>query len=123
MLTQLSLWLTLFLAAVLAGDALLSLRPPRFVRDCLEGVRFPADWWWVLIVVKLLAAGGLVLGVWVPGMSLAAAAGVVVYFLCAVAAHLRAGFLGSAFWLNCLGMLALSGVTAGVLAARVLTLG
>lgn len=123
MLTQLSLWLTLFLAAVLAGDVLLSLRPPRFVRDCLEGVRFPADWWWVLIVVKLLAAGGLVLGVWVPGMSLAAAAGVVVYFLCAVTAHLRAGFLGSAFWFNCLGMLALSGVTAGVLAARVLTLG
>ena len=34
--------------------------------------------------------------------------GVVAYFLCAVAAHLRARFLASAFWVNCLGYLAVS---------------
>ena len=34
--------------------------------------------------------------------------GVIVYFLCAAAAHVRARFTGQAFWLNCLGMLALS---------------
>jgi putative membrane protein len=38
---------------------------------------------------------------------------VVVYFLCAVVAHIRAHFLGREFWLNCLGMLALSLVTLG----------
>lgn len=101
-------WLPLVLAAVLFADALFSLRPPRFIRDCLDGVRFPREWWWVLVVVKLLAAGGLVVGTWVPGIGVAASVGVVAYFLCAVVAHLRARFLGSAYWLNCLGMLGLS---------------
>ena len=34
--------------------------------------------------------------------------GVIAYFCAAAAAHIRAHFLGSAFWINCLGMLALS---------------
>ncbi|WP_029088715.1 DoxX family protein [Brevibacterium album] len=112
---QWGLVLSLLLTAALAGDAILSLRPPRFIRDCLEGVRFPADWWWVLIVVKLAGAAGLLTGLSVPGVGLAAAAGAVVYFLCAAAAHLRARFLGTAFWFNCLGMLALSLATTVVL--------
>ena len=48
-------WPTAILAAALFGDALMSIRPPQFIRGCLEGVRLPEDWWWVLIVVKLLA--------------------------------------------------------------------
>ena len=101
-------WPPAVLALVLLADAALSLRPPAFIRDCFDGVGFPREWWWTLIVVKVLAAAGLVAGIWVPGLALAAATGVVVYFLCAVAAHTRARFLGQAFWLNCLGMLALS---------------
>lgn len=104
-------WVPLVLAAVLAADAAVSLRPPGFIRDCLDGVRLPRDWWWVLVVVKLLAVGGLVAGIWVPGLGLAASAGVVAYFCCAVAAHVRAGFFTSAFWVNCLGMLALAVAT------------
>ena len=96
------------LAAVLLGDALISLRPPAFIRDCLNGVRFPRDWWWTLIVIKLLATAGLVAGIWVPGVGLAANTGVVVYFVCAAVAHLRANYLGAASWRNCLGMLVLS---------------
>ena len=34
--------------------------------------------------------------------------GVIAYFCAAAAAHVRAHFLGSAFWINCLGMLAFS---------------
>ena len=41
-------------------------------------------------------------------MGVAANAGVVAYFVCAAIAHVRAGFLGSTFWVNCLGMLAFS---------------
>ena len=41
----------------------------------------------------------------IPGLGAAAAAGLVVYFLCAAAAHLRARYVGRDFWLNCLGML------------------
>lgn len=101
-------WPQTVLAAVLLGDALLSLRPPRFIRDCLDGVGFPREWWWTLIAIKTLAACGLVAGIWIPGVGLAANIGAVAYFACAAAAHLRARFLGPAFWANCLGMLLLS---------------
>ncbi|GAA1487490.1 DoxX family protein [Brachybacterium sacelli] len=101
-------WPLALLALALAVDAALSLRPPAFIRDCLDGVGFPRQWWWVLIVVKTLAVVGLVVGIWLPGVAVAATVGVVAYFGCAVVAHLRARFFGSAFWVNCLGMLALS---------------
>ena len=104
------------LAGALLLDALLSLRPSAFIRDCLDGVRFPRDWWWALIVIKLVAVAGLLAGLVLRGVGLAAAAGVVAYFLSAAAAHLRARFLTSAFWVNCLGMLALSGAVLATLA-------
>ncbi|CAM3092028.1 DoxX family protein [Tsukamurella hominis] len=103
-------WLTVALAVVLLGDALMSLRPPAFIRDCLDGVRFPRDWWWTLVVIKLVAVGGLIAGLYYPGVGVAANAGVVAYFVCAAVAHIRAGFLGSTFWVNCLGMLGFSAV-------------
>lgn len=106
-----SFWLLpAFLATVLLADVVLSIRPVSFIRDCLESVRFPEDWWWVLLVVKMLASAGLVAGIWIPGVALAANLGVVVYFLCAAVAHIRAKATGLAFWLNCLGMLMLSSV-------------
>ncbi|KIP52471.1 DoxX family protein [Leucobacter komagatae] len=105
-------WATALLAVVLIADAALSLRPPRFISSCLSGVGFPRDWWWTLIVIKLLAATGLLAGIWVPGVALAAHVGVIAYFGCAVAAHIRAKFFGVAFWFNCLGMLALAIGTA-----------
>lgn len=101
-------WPPTILALVLLGDAVMSLRPPKFIRDCLHGVGFPREWWWILIVIKLLAVSGLIAGLWLPGIAFAANTGVIVYFGCAAAAHLRARFLGASFWVNCLGMLALS---------------
>ncbi|GGC36293.1 DoxX family protein [Brevibacterium sediminis] len=102
------IWPTLVLAVIVFGDGLLTFRPPRAIAACLDGVGFPRDWWWALAVVKFLAATGLVAGIWIPGLGAAAAAGLVVYFLCAAVAHLRAGYIGRDFWLNCLGMLAVS---------------
>lgn len=98
------------LAAVLAGDALLSIRPPKFISKCLTGVNFPRDWWWSLIGIKTLAAAGLVTGAVMQDSSIltTVSAGVVSYFTFAMVAHLRAQFLGSEFWLNCLGMMGLS---------------
>lgn len=104
-------WLPAILAAVLLGDALLSIRPPKFIDACLSGVGFPRDWWWALIVIKTLAAAGLVVGLRIEGIGLAAVAGVIAYFLMAAYAHIRARFVGTEFWVNCLGMLVFSCAT------------
>lgn len=101
-------WLVLVLAGMLLLDAVMSIRPPKFIRDCLNGVRFPEEWWWTLIVIKLLATAGLIVGLWVPGVAFSANVGVVAYFLCASAAHFRARFVGKEFWVNCLGFLIVS---------------
>ena len=101
-------WLPAVLAAALAVDVAVSIRPLQFVRDCLNGVHFPEDWWWTLIVIKSLAAAGLIVGIWADGIAVAANTGVIAYFGAATAAHIRARFLGQAFWLNCLGMLTLA---------------
>lgn len=104
-------WLVVPLTAALLFDAFASIRPPAFIRECLDGVHFPREWWWTLIVVKTLAVAGLVAGIWIPGIGLAANAGVVAYFVCASVAHIRARYLVQSFWLNCLGMLVLSVAT------------
>lgn len=101
-------WPTALLAVGLFSDAVLSVRPPAFIRQCLEGVGFPRDWWWTLVVIKLLAAAGLVAGLRYAGVGLATNVAVIAYFVCASYAHYRARFLKQEFWLNCLGMLALS---------------
>ncbi|MEU0073359.1 DoxX family protein [Streptomyces sp. NPDC006332] len=104
-------WLPAILAASLLVDAVLSIRPPKFIDDCLSGVGFPRDWWWTLILVKVLAAAGLLVGLHTEGVGLAAVVGVIAYFLAASYAHIRARFTGTEFWLNCLGMLAFSCAT------------
>ncbi len=86
----------------------MSVRPPMFIQRCLDGVGFPRDWWWTLIAIKLTATAGLLAGLKYPGIGFATAVGVVAYFGCAAYAHYRARFLGSEFWINCLGMLTLS---------------
>lgn len=101
-------WPTAVLAVVLLVDAAISIRPPKFIRDCLDGVGFPRGWWWVLFLVKFLAVAGLVAGIVVPGIAFASNLGVIAYILAAASAHLRARFLKQEFWLNCLGMLVLS---------------
>lgn len=121
-MTTVSIILTYALAAVLAGDALLSLKPPAFISRCLSGVNFPKDWWWALIGIKALAALGLIVGALRhdAGIAAAASCGVLGYFLFAIVAHIRAGFLRSEFWLNCLGMTLLSAAVAGVNISQVL---
>lgn len=104
-------WPSTVLDLALFADAVLSMRAPRFIRDCLNGVGFPREWWWALIVIKLMAAIGLLAGLAVPGVGIAANIGAVAYFLAAIYAHIRACFLKQEFWLNCLGMLTLAVAT------------
>ncbi|MBP3089387.1 hypothetical protein EML15_09575 [Corynebacterium sp. sy017] len=109
------LWAPILLALVLLGDILMSIRPLPFIEKCLRGVNLPRQWWWILIYIKTLAVAGLTVGIWIPGVGIATTAAVVAYFIAAAIAHIKAKFLGTEFWLNCLGMLALSIVVLGVM--------
>ncbi|KQB86060.1 DoxX family protein [Corynebacterium lowii] len=113
---------TYILAAVLLGDALLSIKPPAFISRCLSGVNLPRDWWWALIGVKLLATAGLITGALRndPSITATVSIGVLAYFVFAIISHIRARFMGSEFWLNCLGMTLLSGVVTALNVGAVL---
>jgi len=99
-------WPVAVMALIVLVDGALTFKPPKFIADCLDGVGLPRDWWWVLAAVKFPAAIGLFAGIWIPGIGLAAIFGLIAYFLTAAIAHVRAGYVGRDFWLNCLGMLA-----------------
>jgi hypothetical protein len=86
----------------------LVVKPPASVKKCFDGVGFSREWWWVMPIIKGASAAGLPVGLVAPGAALTTTAAIVLYFVVAAAAHIRAKFLSSEFWLNCLGMLALS---------------
>ncbi|WP_174187753.1 DoxX family protein [Nocardia barduliensis] len=78
------------LALAVAGSAVATLvRHPKIV-DTAAAVGFPVQHVWMLGVVKLAAAVGLACGLlWWP-VSVAAALGLVAYFVAAIGMHLRA---------------------------------
>jgi hypothetical protein len=86
---------TTSLAAAMNGyAAFLSLSGADSVMDVADRVRVPHAW--MVPLGTLLASGAVVLlaGLAVPPLGVAAAAGLVVYFICAVGAHLRVGDRG-----------------------------
>ncbi len=74
----------------MAGSGVATLvRQPKII-DTVATVGFPGQHVWMLGVVKLAAAAGLACGLlWWP-VSVAAALGLVVYFVAAIGMHLRA---------------------------------
>jgi len=101
-------WPVLVLAAICAVDAVMCLRPVRFIAECFEAVRFPRRWWWVMPPIKAAAAAGLVAGVWLPWLGLLTTCCLVLYFVLAIGAHLRARAHGPTLYVNATGMLLLS---------------
>lgn len=101
-------WPLLVLAAIQLGDAVASYRPMTFAADCFDDVNFPREYWWVFTPIKLAAAIGLVIGVWVPEIGLAAALGLVLFYLLAITAHIRARDFGRNLFVNASGMLLLT---------------
>lgn len=98
-------WPVVALAMIQAADAVLCVRPVRFVRRCLEDVGFPRPLWVLLPWIKGLAAAGLVAGLVVPYLALLTSAALVAYFVIAVAMHVRARDFGSNLFVNATSML------------------
>lgn len=55
-----------------AVDAAIYLRPPKFIRNYLDGVRFPRDRRWALVFIKFLSVAGLMAEILVQGITFAA---------------------------------------------------
>ena len=106
------------LAVVQLVDAALCRRPVAFVADCLRDVGFPERYWPVLTPLKIAAAGGLLVGIWVPWLAVTTTVALVAYFVVAIAMHLRARDLGRNLFLNATGMLLLCLAELAFLLAR-----
>lgn len=75
---------------VLASAAAKLTRSPR-VMDTLVKVGVKPSQVWLLAACEIAGGIGLLIGVWLPVIGIAAAVGIVLYFLGAVVAHLRVG--------------------------------
>lgn len=84
--------LTIALAAIVLFSGIAKIRrDPKVVRVIHEVVGVPMKYLPLLAACEFAGALGLVLGFLWPALGVAAAAGVVVYFVGAVASHLRVG--------------------------------
>jgi hypothetical protein len=81
-------------AAWIAFSAYSLLTGKAFVVDNLVAYGVPKSWWPWLGSVKGLGAAGLLAGLAVPALGVAAAAGLALYFAGAIATIIRAGSYG-----------------------------
>jgi uncharacterized membrane protein YphA (DoxX/SURF4 family) len=85
------------LGVVAVGSAIGKLTANPKIVESMHSVGVTAEQARVLAVLELLGAAGLVVGIFVPFIGLAAAAGLALYFVGAVIAHARKGH-GPAEW-------------------------
>jgi len=83
---------TILLAAMAAFSGVAKIRhDPRIVRVIHEVVGVPLRYFLLLAACEFAGALGLVLGIGWPPLGVAAGIGLVLYFVAAVASHLRVG--------------------------------
>ncbi|GAB3795484.1 hypothetical protein GCM10028798_04290 [Humibacter antri] len=98
-------WPVVVLAVISLGDGLLCLKPVSFIAQCFDDVGWPRRYWRLMPPLKFAAAAGLVAGVWIPGLAALTTACLVIYFVVAIAFHLRARDFGRNLFVNATGML------------------
>ncbi|MFJ9340652.1 DoxX family protein [Streptomyces sp. NPDC101733] len=79
----------MLLALALTASATLTLRRSEPVMANMRAVEVPEAWLPRLAALKAAGAVGLVVGLWIAPIGVAAAAGVTLYFIGAVVTHLR----------------------------------
>lgn len=89
-MTALSTLIVILAAAWVGFSAYAVYTDKPWVVDNLADYGVPRSWWLWLATAKALGATGLLVGIWVPAIGIAAAAGLVLYFIGAVITVLRA---------------------------------
>ena len=80
------------LALLTAFSGLMKIRrDPKVVKVIHDTVGVPMTYFPVLAACEFAGAAGLVIGIWYPSLGVAAAVGLVLYFVGAVASHLLVG--------------------------------
>lgn len=102
--------------AVTAGIAVADYVPAKFVLANSAQVGVPPSWLPMLGTLKLAGAVGLVAGLVLPAIGIAAAAGLVLFFAGAIITHIRAGVLYNIAFPG--GYLLLSAASLALLAAH-----
>ena len=83
---------TVLLAALVAGSAAKKLQKDQQVLDVIGGtVGVPDRYFPLLAALELAGAAGILIGLWLAPLGIAAAAGLVAYFIGAMIGHLRVG--------------------------------
>ncbi|KRF20087.1 hypothetical protein ASG90_19205 [Nocardioides sp. Soil797] len=83
---------TVLLALIATNSAVMKLRKNEQVIESIHGtVGVPLRYLPVLAALEIAGAIGIVAGLWLEPLGIAAAAGLVAYFVGAVAGHLRVG--------------------------------
>ncbi|ROS77989.1 DoxX-like protein [Curtobacterium sp. PhB130] len=82
--------LVLVLAVAMLGSGVMKLVGAAQMRANMATVNVTPGQMRVLGVLEVLATIGLVVGLWVPALGIAAAIGAVIYFAGAIVAHVRA---------------------------------
>jgi len=86
--------ISIILAVMLIFSAVGKIRrDPGIVRTIHEIVGVPLKYFPLLAACEFAGALGLVLGIWSPPLGMAASIGLVLYFVGAIASHLRVGDL------------------------------
>jgi DoxX-like family len=107
---------SILLAALITFSAALKLTHRPKVVESYRTAGVPETWLNVLAALLLLAAAGLLVGIWWPAAGFAAAVGLVAYFLLAVGFHIRANDTA-----HVATPAVLTGVAAAVVALHVLS--
>ena len=64
---------------------------PRVVSIIRDRIGVPLEYFPMLAACEFAGAAGLLVGIWIPALGVAAGIGLVVYFIAAIASHLRVG--------------------------------
>jgi DoxX-like family len=82
--------LTVILAAICVSSAVMKLRQTEQVVAVIGGtVGVPTRYFPILAALEVAGAAGIVIGLWIAPLGIAAALGLVAYFLGALGGHLR----------------------------------
>jgi hypothetical protein len=104
---------SVILSVVLSGSAFAKLtKDPKVVDSIVGTVGVPENRLWMLAALELAGAAGLLIGLFWAPLGIAAAIGVILYFIGAVIGHARVGDTAPA----------VIGVPAGILVVALVTL-